>query len=154
QLKIDIVRRRTTSHLFDMLAHALTISTHHHVGKNGHLLLCLRIFEQQHRIGEIKVELVLIEDLKRDEVVSFETQMLKRLLQTIRLIVEVGNDHDDATARQYLCELMKRLGEVRFTACLEQREIAEDRTHVSRAITRGNVRVHLLCKRHESDRVL
>src|SRR6185503_1953996 len=80
--------------------------------------------------------------------------MLKRLLQTFGLIVEVGNDHDDATARQYLRELMKRLGEMRFTACLEQREIAEDRAHVASAIARGNVRVDLVCKRDETDGVL
>src|SRR5215211_3073060 len=35
QFKIDVVRRRTTSHVFDVLAHSFTITTHHHVGEHG-----------------------------------------------------------------------------------------------------------------------
>ena len=103
-----MVRRSATSQVVDVLAHPFAIPAHHHVGKHGHLLLRLRVFEQQDRIVEIEIQLVLIEHMKRDEVVSFETQMLKRFLQPLRLIVKVGDDDDDAATRQDFGELMQR----------------------------------------------
>ena len=87
-----------------MLPHALAIAAHYHVRKHGHLLLRLRVFEQQHGLVEIEVELVLIEHVKRDEIVAFKTQVLKRFLKTLSLIVKVGDDHDDAAARKYFSE--------------------------------------------------
>src|SRR5215213_2849526 len=77
---VDVVRRRATSHVLDVLSHALAIAAHHHIRKHGHLFLCLRVFEQQHGLFEIEIELVLIEHVKCDEVVSFETQVLERFL--------------------------------------------------------------------------
>jgi hypothetical protein len=92
--------------------------------------------------------------MKGDEVVAFETQVLKRFLEALGLIVKVGDDDDDAAARQYFRELMQRLGKMCLPAWLEHREIAEDRAHVSGAIAGGHVRVDLLGKRDEADSVL
>ena len=38
---------------------------------------------------ETKVQLVLVEHMKRNEVMTFESQMLKSFFETIRLVVEV-----------------------------------------------------------------
>src|SRR6185503_3089349 len=70
---IYVVGRGATSHGLDVLAHTITISIHHHIREHRHLFLRFRIFQQQDRIGEIKIQLVLIEHMKRNQVVSFET---------------------------------------------------------------------------------
>src|SRR6185503_3076934 len=56
--------------------------------------------------------------------------------------------------RQYFSELMQRFGEMCFPARFEHREIAEDGTHVARAIERGDVRVDLVGEGDETDGVL
>jgi hypothetical protein len=96
----------------------------------------------------------LVEHVKGDEVVASEAQVLKRFLQTLGLIVKVRDDYDDAAARQYFGELMQRLGEMSFACGFKHREIAEDRTHVTRAIACGHVRVDFVGETDEADGVL
>src|SRR5215510_12022432 len=81
QLIVNVVHGGTTAHLVDMPTHSVAITTTDYTWQHWHLLLRFRVLEQQDRIVEIKLQLVLIQNVKGDQVVAFEAKMLKRRLQ-------------------------------------------------------------------------
>ena len=77
------------SHLVNVATHAFAIAIHNNIRKHRHLLLRLGVFQQQHWIIKLEIHFVLIENVKRHQVVSFETQVLKRFFQPFRFVIEV-----------------------------------------------------------------
>ena len=80
--------------------------------------------------------------------------MLKGRLQTLRLIVEIRDEHDDTAAREYLGQFVQRFSQPRLAAGFKQGKLAKDRAQVAGPAARRHMGVNMLVKRDEPNRIL
>ena len=90
-----------------MVLHELAVLVAQLVGHHRHLPSGLDVLEAD-RVVVGEVDLVGVEDVEHDHVVAREAQGLDRVEHLLRLLVEVGDDGDDAGPLEELRRLVER----------------------------------------------
>ena len=138
---IDPHLREAGAQRLDVGPHQRPVFLAERLGNDRHLLARFQILERR-RVGEAELELGGIQDVEHDDVVAAKPQRRHRLEHGVGVLVEIGDQHQDAPAAEVLRQLVERRLEAARRARLQPVHDVQHRVHV------------LGRRRHELDHVV
>ena len=110
----------------------------------------LEILEAR-RVVVVEVDLLRVEDVEHDQVVAEEAQRLDRVEDRVGLVVEIGDEQQDAAALEVLGHLVQRRAQV--AGPLGLRPIQRVQHHVEVLRRRRHVRDDVVVEGDDADAV-
>src|SRR5215475_5328118 len=92
--------------------------------------------------------------MKDDHFIASEPKMFESFNDRLRLIVQIGNQHDDGPPRQEVRRLMQPLCDLSPSTGLNSFDDSEDRSEVTRARAGRDLFDHLLIKGEQPYRIV
>ena len=109
--------------------------------------------EQQHRLAELRLDLLRIQHVQQDHFVAPEPQRLYRLDDRLRLLVKIGKNDHDAAPVQELLKVHKWLGEIGVSADFRFFDPVQQAEQLPLPRGGSDIVLHVLVKDDESGSV-